>query len=49
MAGAASLFNGHEVIAPIVLPLVAGALLVLLEKARSRWVPGVSLAATSCS
>ena len=46
MAGAAALFNGHEVIAPIVLPLVAGALLVLLEKARSRWVPWVSLAAT---
>ena len=46
MAGAATLFNGHEVIAPIVLPLVAGALLVLLEKVRSRWVPGVSLAAT---
>ncbi len=47
MAGAASLFNGHEVVAPIVLPLVAGALLVLLEKARSRWVPVVSVAATA--
>jgi multicomponent K+:H+ antiporter subunit D len=31
---------------PIVLPLVAGALLVLLEKARSRWVAPVSLPAT---
>jgi multicomponent K+:H+ antiporter subunit D len=47
MAGAASLFNGHEVVLPIVLPLVAGALLVLLEKARSRWVPVVSVAATA--
>ncbi len=46
MAGAATLFNGHALIAPIVLPLVAGALLVLLEKARSRWVPWVSVAAT---
>ena len=46
MAGAAALFNGHEVIAPIVLPLVAGACLILLEKARSRWVPWVSVAVT---
>jgi len=38
--------HGHEVVAPIVLPLVAGSVLVLLEKARSRWVPVVSLAAT---
>ncbi len=37
---------GHAIVAPIVLPLVAGALLVLLEKWQSRWVPVVSLAAT---
>ena len=47
MAGAAALFNGHAVIAPIVLPLVVGAALILLEKARSRWVPWVSVAATA--
>lgn len=40
------LLHGHEVVAPIVLPWVAGSVLVLLEKARSRWVPVVSLAAT---
>jgi multicomponent K+:H+ antiporter subunit D len=41
------LLGGHGVIAPIVLPLVAGALLLLLEQARSRWVVPVSLAATA--
>ncbi|WP_374662429.1 monovalent cation/H+ antiporter subunit D [Inhella sp.] len=35
----------HWVIAPIVLPLLAGGLLLLLEKADSRWVRPVSLAA----
>ncbi len=35
----------HWVIAPIVLPLVAGALLLLLEKSASRWVRPVSMAA----
>lgn len=39
--------GGHEVVLPIVLPLVAGALLVLLEKAASRWVPVVSAAAVA--
>ena len=33
----------HWLIAPVVLPLFAGALLVLLEKARSRATAGVSL------
>jgi len=46
MNGAAQLMQGHEVIAPIVLPLLAGSVLVLLEKSRSRWVPLVSLCAT---
>ena len=36
----------HLVIAPIVLPLLAGGLLLLLEKANSRWVRPISLAAT---
>jgi multicomponent K+:H+ antiporter subunit D len=36
----------HLIIAPIVLPLLAGALLVLLEKAQSRWVPTLALAST---
>jgi multicomponent K+:H+ antiporter subunit D len=40
------MFGGHEIVAPIVLPLVAGALILLLEKARSAWVPWFSLAAT---
>jgi multicomponent K+:H+ antiporter subunit D len=34
--------SGHEVVLPIVLPLVAGAALLLLEKFASRWVPVVS-------
>lgn len=34
----------HLLILPIVLPLLSGALLILLEKAQSRWVPGVALA-----
>ena len=37
---------GHGIVLPIVLPLAAGALLLLLEKARSRWVGAVSLAST---
>jgi multicomponent K+:H+ antiporter subunit D len=36
----------HAVILPIVLPLVAGALLLLMEKAGSKWAGAVSLAAT---
>ena len=47
MAGAALLFGGHEIVAPIVLPLVAGALLLLLEKAGSRAVRPLSLLATA--
>ncbi|HPU53259.1 MAG TPA: monovalent cation/H+ antiporter subunit D, partial [Burkholderiaceae bacterium] len=39
------LLGGHEIVLPIVLPLVAGALLLLLEKTASRWVPVVSAAA----
>jgi multicomponent K+:H+ antiporter subunit D len=39
--------GGHALVMPIVLPLVAGALLVLLEKARSRAVVPVSILATS--
>jgi multicomponent K+:H+ antiporter subunit D len=42
-----SLLQGHGIIGPIVLPLAAGSLLVVLEKARSRWVPAVSVAATA--
>ncbi len=36
----------HLLVLPIVLPLLVGALLVLLEKAQSRWVAAVSLAST---
>ncbi len=46
-AAQALLLQGHGIVGPIVLPLVAGALLVVLEKMRSRWVPAVSLAATA--
>jgi multicomponent K+:H+ antiporter subunit D len=42
-----TLLQGHGIVGPIVLPLLAGALLVLLEKARSRWVPLVSALATA--
>ena len=41
------LLGGHEIVLPVVLPLVAGALLLLLEKAASRWVPVVSAAAVA--
>ena len=41
-----SLFAGHGIVLPIVLPLAAGSLLLLLEKAHSRWVGAVSLACT---
>ncbi|MBL8349709.1 MAG: monovalent cation/H+ antiporter subunit D [Burkholderiaceae bacterium] len=44
--GALSLLGGHEIVLPIVLPLVAGALILLLESARSHWVPAFSLGAT---
>jgi multicomponent K+:H+ antiporter subunit D len=40
------LLASHGIVLPIVLPLAAGALLLLMEKARSRWVGTVSLAAT---
>lgn len=40
------MLGGHGIIVPVVLPLVAGSLLLLLEQARSRWVTPVSLAAT---
>lgn len=43
---AGTLLGGHEIVLPIVLPLVAGALLLLLEAGRSRWVPAFSLGAT---
>jgi len=42
LQGAPMLFSGHEIVLPIVLPLVAGSLLLLLEKVASRWVPVVS-------
>lgn len=47
MAGAAQLMGGHEIIVPIVLPLVAGAMLLLLEKASSSWVRPLSLMSTA--
>ena len=47
MAGATQLMAGHELIAPVVLPLVAGALLLLLERAGSHWVRPFSLLATA--
>ena len=40
------LLAGHGIVAPIVLPLLLGSLLVLLEKARSRWVGPLSLLGT---
>jgi len=40
------LLGGHGMILPIVLPLVAGSVLLLMEKAGSRWVGAVSLGAT---
>lgn len=46
-AAATLLPGGHEVVLPIVLPLVAGAALLLLEKVASRWVPVVSAAAVA--
>jgi multicomponent K+:H+ antiporter subunit D len=46
MIATTSWLGGHALVMPIVLPLVAGALLVLLEKARSRAVVPVSLLAT---
>ncbi len=39
--------GGHEVVLPIVLPLVAGTALLLLEKVASRWVPVVSALAVA--
>ncbi len=45
MAGATQLWAGHEIVAPVLLPLLAGAVLVLLEQARSRWVAPLSMAA----
>ena len=47
MAGAAQLMEGHELIAPVLLPLVAGALLLLLERVGSSWVRPFSLLATA--
>jgi multicomponent K+:H+ antiporter subunit D len=40
------LMAGHGIVVPIVLPLVAGALLILLEQIRSRWVQPLSMLAT---
>ncbi|HRD99460.1 MAG TPA: monovalent cation/H+ antiporter subunit D, partial [Rubrivivax sp.] len=45
-AATATWLGGHALVMPIVLPLVAGALLLVLEKARSRAVKPVSLLAT---
>jgi multicomponent K+:H+ antiporter subunit D len=42
----AALFAGHGIVVPIVLPLVTGALLLVLEKAGSRWVGALSAAST---
>jgi multicomponent K+:H+ antiporter subunit D len=42
-----ALLGGHGIVVPVVLPLVAGALLLLMEKARSRWVATVSVASTA--
>jgi multicomponent K+:H+ antiporter subunit D len=47
LQGAPMLFGGHEIVLPIVLPLVAGSLLLLLEKVASRWVPVMSAAAVA--
>jgi multicomponent K+:H+ antiporter subunit D len=48
MAGAAHLIpGGHEIVAPIVLPLVVGAVVLLLEARRSRWAPWLSLLGTA--
>ena len=41
-----SLIAHHAIVLPVVLPLLAGALLLLMEKAGSRWAAAVSLAAT---
>jgi multicomponent K+:H+ antiporter subunit D len=41
------LLGGHEIVLPIVLPLAAGALLLLLERVASRWVPALSAAAVA--
>ena len=40
------LLGGHGVVLPIVGPLVAGALILLLERARSRWAARLGLAST---
>ena len=45
-AATSTWLGGHALVMPIVLPLVAGALLLVLEKARSRAVLPVSLLAT---
>jgi multicomponent K+:H+ antiporter subunit D len=42
----AALFAGHGIVVPVLLPLVSGALLLVLEKARSRWLGALSLAST---
>jgi multicomponent K+:H+ antiporter subunit D len=44
--GAEPILFGHGIIVPIVLPLVAGASLLLLETWRSRWVAAVSVLST---
>ena len=42
-----AIFGGHEVIVPIVLPLLAGALLLLMERRGGAGVRGFSLAVTA--
>ena len=39
--------GGHEIVLPILIPLVAGALLLLLERSASRWVPVLSAASVA--
>ncbi|MBL8361169.1 MAG: monovalent cation/H+ antiporter subunit D, partial [Rubrivivax sp.] len=46
MSAAPWLFAGHGVVLSIVGPLVAGALILLLERARSRWAARLGLAST---
>ncbi|MEO5732972.1 MAG: monovalent cation/H+ antiporter subunit D [Rubrivivax sp.] len=47
LASLHSTLSAHAIVLPVVLPLVAGALLLLLEARRSRWATAVSLGATA--
>ena len=46
MSIASTLLGGHGVIAPIVLPLVAGSVLLLVDRRSQAWARGLSLAST---